>query len=82
MLDQPLGGDAAVSTYYESDLEQVIGTNGEGRYRLAQMEAAVMAGWASGSQQVDLDPVGPSVGIEQFERTLVFHEALLSFQPE
>jgi nitroreductase len=44
-LDQALGGDAAVDIYYLSDLGQVLGTYGERGYRLAQMEAAIMAGW-------------------------------------
>ena len=44
-LDQALGGDAAVNIYYLSNLERALGTYGERGYRLAQMEAAVMAGW-------------------------------------
>ena len=44
-LNQALGGDAAVNIYYMSDLGETLRTYGERGYRLAQMEAAVMAGW-------------------------------------
>jgi SagB-type dehydrogenase family enzyme len=43
-LDQALGGDAAVDIYFMTDLRQAVRTYGERGYRLAQMEAAVMAG--------------------------------------
>ena len=44
-LDQDLAGDAAVNVYFMSDLGQVLASYGERGYRLAQMEAAIMAGW-------------------------------------
>ncbi len=44
-LDQDLAGDAAVNLYFLSDLEQVLRIYGERGYRLALMEAAIMAGW-------------------------------------
>ena len=44
-LDQDLAGDGAVDIYYLSDPERNLGMYGERGYRLAQMEAAVMAGW-------------------------------------
>ncbi len=43
-LGQALGGDAAANLYFMSPLEQVLDLYGERGYRLAQMEAAVMAG--------------------------------------
>lgn len=44
-LGQALGGDAAADLYFLSPLEPVLARYGERGYRLAQMEAAVMAGW-------------------------------------
>jgi len=44
-LDQTLGGEAAVDIYYLSNLERALRTYGERGYRLAQVEAAIMAGW-------------------------------------
>jgi SagB-type dehydrogenase family enzyme len=44
-LDQALAGDAAVNVYFMSDLGQALASYGERGYRLAQMEAAIMAGW-------------------------------------
>ena len=44
-LDQDLAGDAAVNLYFMADLRDVLGTYGERGYRLAPMEAAIMAGW-------------------------------------
>ncbi len=44
-LDQDLAGDAAVNIYFMANLENVLAIYGERGYRLAQMEAAIMAGW-------------------------------------
>lgn len=45
-LGQALGGDAAANLYFLSGLAEVVERYGERGYRLAQMEAAIMAGWA------------------------------------
>jgi SagB-type dehydrogenase family enzyme len=44
-LDQALGGDAAVNIYFMASLTTVLRSYGERGYRLAQLEAAIMAGW-------------------------------------
>ena len=44
-LDQDLAGDAAANLYFMSDLGEVLASYGERGYRLAQIEAAIMAGW-------------------------------------
>lgn len=44
-LGQALGADAAVNLYFMAPLEQVLQHYGERGYRLAQMEAAIRAGW-------------------------------------
>lgn len=44
-LDQDLAGDAAANLYFMANLENVLRTYGERGYRLAQLEAAIKAGW-------------------------------------
>ena len=43
-LDQDLGGDAAVNIYFLADLEPVLAQFGDRGYRVAQMEASILAG--------------------------------------
>jgi SagB-type dehydrogenase family enzyme len=43
-LGQDLGGDSSVTVFFLADLEQVLGRYGNRGYRLAQMEAAIIAG--------------------------------------
>jgi hypothetical protein len=43
-LGQDLGGDAAVNIYFLVDLEPVLARFGNRGYRVAQLEAAILAG--------------------------------------
>ncbi len=43
-LDQDLGGDAAVNIYFLADLEPVLARFGDRGYRVAQLEASILAG--------------------------------------
>ena len=43
-LDQDLGGDAAVNIYFMVDLEPVLARYGDRGYRVAQLEASILAG--------------------------------------
>ena len=43
-LDQDLGGDAAVNVYFLADLEPVLARFGDRGYRVAQLEASILAG--------------------------------------
>ena len=43
-LDQDLGGDAAVNIYFLDDLEPVLARFGDRGYRVAQLEASIIAG--------------------------------------
>ncbi len=43
-LDQDLGGDAAVNIYFLADLESVLAQFGDRGYRVAQLEASILAG--------------------------------------
>ncbi|MGH2528015.1 MAG: SagB/ThcOx family dehydrogenase [Actinomycetota bacterium] len=43
-LNQPLGGDSAYTTFHCSDLDSLLDTLGSRGYRVAQLEAGVVAG--------------------------------------
>lgn len=43
-LDQRLGADAAVSIYFMADLSELVTSFGDRGYRVAQLEAAILAG--------------------------------------
>jgi hypothetical protein len=42
-LDQPLGGDAAFTTFHTADLDTLLATLGSRGYRAAQLEAGIVA---------------------------------------